>query len=270
VRSTSTQPPAVPIVDVVLEAARPPPRRRHLAVALIAAGAFHVAAFAIALRSSDSLESWAADLAVRIHGELARETVVEVAPPPPPPPPPPARPPPPPPERAPTAPRVAARPPPPAQAGQVIARAPGPAEPLDLTGDTFVTGTANAYAGGVTSSSGTNPLPVESRVVDPTSPPGPSVDLSRPAGLADVDWSDCGWPPNAQSSDLDRAVAVIRVDVRPDGTAASARIVRDPYPGLGFGELAVSCVLRKRVTPAQDASGRPIASSPLVNVRFTR
>ncbi len=262
------EPQVARIVDAVLEATRPPPRRRRLAFALVTAFLVHAGALAAALRSSDSLEGWAAELAMRIHQDLGRETVIELAPPPPPPPPVEKPPPPPPRERAPSAPRVAARPPPPAQAGQVIARQADPSEPRDLTGDTFVTGTANAYAGGVTSSTGTNPTAVESRVVDPRSPPSP--DLSRPVGLADVDWSDCGWPPTAQSSDLDQAIAVIRVEVRADGTAASARIVREPSPGLGFGDLAVTCALRKRFPPAQDRSGRPIAASPLVNVRFTR
>jgi hypothetical protein len=167
--------------------------------------------------------------------------------------------------------RLAKKPPPPAQAGRVIAREPGTSAPLDLTGNTFVTGTADVYAGGVTSSTGTNKEPVESRVVDPTSPPGPgAVDLSRPVGLADVDWSDCGWPPTAQASDLDWAVAVIRVEVRADGTAAGARVVADPNPGLGFGDLAVSCALRKHYPPALNAAGHAIPSSPLVKVRFTR
>jgi hypothetical protein len=254
------------VVDAVLEATRPPPRRRRLAFALVTALLVHAGALAAALVHGDSLEPWALDLAARIHDEFGRETVVETAPPPAPPPS--EKPPPPPREQpAPSSPHVAARPPPPAQAGQVIARAPGADEPRDLTADTFVTGTASAYAGGVTSSSGTSPRAVESRVVDPASPP--SANLSRPVGLTDVDWSDCGWPTIAQSSDLDQAIAVIRVVVREDGVPSSARVVRDP--GMGFGDLAVSCALRKRYPPAQDAAGRSIAAlSPPINVRFTR
>ena len=273
--SERSEPQTTRIVDVVLEATRPPPRRRRLAFALVTALLVHAGALAAALRSSDSLEPWAAELALRIHQELGRETIIEAAPPPPPPPPSPpevAKPPPRPPrERAPSTPRVAARPPPPAQAGQVIARVPDPSEPRDLTGDAFVTGTASAYAGGVTSPTGTNTKAVESRVVDPRSPPGPG-DLSRPLRIADEDYfRHCPWPPEAESADVDRVTVGTRIQVRSDGTTAHAEVVRDP--GMGFGEAAVACLLRAPRSVWQvalDQSGRPVAASRPFILEFRR
>jgi len=158
------------------------------------------------------------------------------------------------------------RPPPPAQAGRIIAQE-GPPAPLDLTGDTFVTGTAQAYAGGVTSPTGTNPKAVETSEVDPKAPPG-EPDRSHPVALADEDWR-CPWPHDAEAEQIDEQVAVVKVVVRTDGSAVSARIVRDP--GHGFGAAAIECALRTRFTPAADGAGRPIqAESPPVRVRFTR
>ncbi len=66
--------------------------------------------------------------------------------PPPAPPPPTAKP-----EEKQEAPRPVAHeatPPPPAQAGKVLTREADPNEPVDLTGDTIVTGNADGYAGG--------------------------------------------------------------------------------------------------------------------------
>jgi protein TonB len=263
---TAPQPQSVPIpriVDTVLGAAGPPPTRWLRALAGIAAVGIHAGLLALAVRSQGSLEPWAAELAMRIHAELGRETFVEPTPPPPPPPEPPPPEPEPPPRRAKAEPR--SEPPPPAQAGKVIAQDPGPAEPLDLTGNVFVTGTADAYAGGVTSSSGTNPQAVESRVVEPTAPPR---DLSAPVGLAEEDWR-CPWPALAESADVNHAVAIVKVRVRADGTPTEASVVSDP--GMGFGEAAVACALRARYQPARNSSGAAVASlSPPIRVRFTR
>jgi protein TonB len=261
------------IVDVVLEGRTDRPLGRA-ALALAAALAVHVGVFAWATAAGSSLDSWSAQLAASVHADLAREQVVEVTPPPPPKPPPepprvePAR------ERPalaksdrPVQRRADARPPPPAQAGQIIAREEGPRAPLDLTGEAFVTGTAQAYAGGVTSPTGTNPSPVETHQVDPTAPPG-EPDRSHPVRLADEDWR-CPWPREAEAEQIDEQVAVVRVVVRTDGTVASARIVRDP--GHGFGPAAVDCALRAQFTAAADAAGHPVqAESPPVRVRFTR
>jgi hypothetical protein len=269
-RGVPSGPGASRIVDVVLEATRPPPRRRRLALAVLTAFLVHAVALATALRSGDSLEPWAAALSARIHEELGRETLVETATPPPvpsPPKPPPAptR------ERTPAEPRVAARPPPPAQAGQVIAQAPGPDQPRDLTGETFVTGTADAYAGGVTSSTGTNPHPVESPVVDPTAP-AQVEDLSRPLGIADTRYFDhCPWPSGADSADVDRVAVAARIEVGPDGIADRVEVANDP--GLGFRRAAIDCLARAPPSVwsvALDRSGRPVRASSRFNLVFKR
>jgi protein TonB len=267
---TSGPPPR--IVDVVLAGRADHPLGRS-ALAISVALSVHVGLLAWATASGSSLEPWSAQLAARLHQELARERMVESARPPPPPPRPPA-----PAESPPQRPPLAraarpaqrradSRPPPPAQAGRIIAQEEGPHAPLDLTGNTFVTGTAQAYAGGVTSPTGTNPSAVESQQVDPSAPPG-EPDRSHPVGLADEDWR-CPWPHDAEAEKIDEELAVVRVVVRTDGTAVSARIVRDP--GHGFGAAAIECALRTRFTPAADAAGRPVqAESPPVRVRFTR
>jgi hypothetical protein len=252
----------------VLETTRPPPRRRRLAFALATAFLVHAVALGTALRSGDSLEPWAADLAARIHAELGREMLVETAPPPPAPPPPkpppaPTR------ERAPAEPRVAARPPPPAQAGQIIASASSPDEPRDLTGETFVTGTAEAYAGGVTSSTGTNPRAVESPVVDAE---GTAGDLSRPLGIADAGYFDhCPWPSGADSADVDRVAVAARIEVGPDGVADHVDVANDP--GMGFRQAAIDCLARAPRSVwsvALDRSGRPVRASSRFNLVFKR
>jgi protein TonB len=256
------------IVEVVLAGRLDRPLGRS-ALAVVLALSVHVGFLAWATASGESLGPWSAQLAARLHEEIGRERVVELTPPPPKPAPP-AEPPPPRQEVARAARhvlrRAGSRPPPPAQAGRIIAQE-GPPAPVDLTGDAFVTGTAQAYAGGVTSPTGTNPDAVETREVDPKAPPG-EPDRSHPVGLADEDWH-CPWPRDAEADQIDEQVALVRVVVRTDGTVASARIVRDP--GHGFGAAAVECARRTRFTPATDAEGRPIqAESPPVRVRFTR
>jgi protein TonB len=261
------------IVDVVLGADRPSPPRNVLIALLVAVG-LHVSLWLWASHSERSLESWSATLAARVHAELSREQVVELTRPPPPPPAPQEKPHPP----EPAAPKVhvvrphrevASRPPPPAQAGNIIAREPDPHAPADLTGETFVTGSATAYAGGVTSSTGTNPRAVQSREVDPRAPPGGGEpDRSRPVSLNEAEWS-CPWPREAEAEAIDEQTTIIRVLVHPDGTVESASLVRDP--GHGFGQAAVACAMHTRFEPAQDRSGKPIrAQSPPIRVRFTR
>jgi len=270
-RALPTGAPSPRIVDVVLAGRVDRPLGRSVLAGAIAISV-HLGLLAWTTASGSSLETWSAQLATRLHEELRRERVVELSPPPSPPPPPapPQTPPPPrqPPVRAAHLPRRAdPRPPPPAQAGRIIAQEEGPRAPLDLTGDTFVTGTAQAYAGGVTSPTGTNPNPVETREVDPKAPPG-EPDRSHQVALADEDWR-CPWPRDAEAEQIDEQIAVVKVFVRADGTAVSARIVRDP--GHGFGAAAVECALRTRFTPAADPTGRPIETeSPPIRVRFTR
>ena len=260
------------IVDVVFATQRRR-RRRWVPFAVISAVALHGFLFLWSTRSERSLESWSAELATRVHVELGREDFVEIVKPPTPPAPPPVLPKPSAPEKS-TLPKEhtdhASRPPPPAQAGAIIAQQPNPNVPVDLTGETFVTGTAAAYAGGVTAANGTNTVAVKTLNVDPNARPGHSTgpDESSPVRLEEEDWR-CPWPREADAEQIDEQVAVVKVVVRSDGTVESAMIVADP--GHGFGQAALICAKQTKFTPAHDRQGRPIFSkSPPIRVRFTR
>ncbi len=270
-RQVTSSTPRPRIVEVVFNAATPE-RRSWIIFAALVALVVHASLILWALRSERSLESWSADVAARVHAELAREQFVELAKPPPPPPPhPPEETPPPVPKarilRHPNQPVERSKPPPPAQAGNIIAREPKPDAPADLTGDTFVTGKASTYAGGITSSTGTNPVAVQTRDVDPHSPPG-QPDRSSAVSLEDQEWN-CPWPRQAEAEQIDEQTVVLRVVVRSDGAVERATILKDP--GHGFGQQAVACAMRTRFSPAHDRLGRPIgAQSPPIRVRFTR
>jgi protein TonB len=199
----------------------------------------------------------------------AEQTIELSAPPPPPPPPPPA---PPPPQETPPPKQKArvrqAAPPPPAQAGKIIAQEPDPNRPVDLTDRGLVTGSAQTYAGGYTSATGTNTHAVDTPVVDPQAKPAATSDRSHAVALTDDDWT-CPWPREAENQYQDEQIVVLRVEVRADGSVETARATSDP--GFGFGKAAVACALRTRFEPAADRDGRPIRStSPPIRVRFTR
>lgn len=151
----------------------------------------------------------------------------------------------------------------------MIAREPNPQTPADLTAETFVTGTAAAYAGGVTTATGTNPVAVQTREVDPRSlPRSGEPDRSISVSLEDPDWR-CPWPREAEADEIAQQIAIVRVVVRADGSVESAAILSDP--GHGFGETAVACAMQTRFAPARDRQGRAIRSqSPPIRVRFTR
>lgn len=253
------------LVDAVFGLPRPE-RRGRLAVALLAAGVGHGGLWLLAALSEPTLESWSAAVAAQVHAELSKVEAVELPRPPVPTP----TPPPPAPAPVPTAPRQAtvARPPPPAQAGNIVAQAVEPSGPVDLTQDTFVTGTAEAYAGGVTTSTGTSTTAVTAQEVAPGPQPTGPQDRSSVVGLDDDSWS-CPWPKDAEEQDIDEQLVVLRVTVRADGTAESASLASDP--GHGFGQAALACALATRFSPARDASGQAItARSPPIRVRFTR
>lgn len=269
------------IAELVFAAASPPPPRRHHA--LIVTALVHLGVAAAILGAQPTLETWSAEMAARVHDELTRLQLAEVETLPPPEPPPaepePAEPPPTEPAPAPAAPtaappRSAPARPAPARAARVVA---APAGALDLTGDVVVTGHASAYAGGVTTSSGTStrPVPQASREPPPPAPAPPGAprppaqrDRSRPVSLAGDEWN-CPWPDAAEGLAIDEQVAVIRVRVAVDGAVESAEVVSDP--GNGFGPAALSCARRTRFTPALDGEGRPLAArSPPIRVHFHR
>jgi len=265
------------IVDEVFAAQADGTRTRtrlRLMLAVLAAALAHGSLVLWAKATEPSLESWATELALRVHAELSKEQLVEMAKPPPPPPPP--APPPPAPrsavrEKLPEPPRAASHSAPqaPAQAAAVVVAEPAPNAPLDLTGETFVTGTATAYAGGVTSATGTSRTAARAVPAAPPAPQGERApDLSSKVALQEQDWQ-CPWPREAEGEPIDEQVVILRVVVRPDGSAERAALMRDP--GHGFGEAALACALRTRFAPARDRDGKPVKQqSPPIRVRFTR
>ena len=279
--------PASPrIVDLVFDPARAPQARRVPAAVIAALAHLGLALWIVGMQ--ESLEGWSADLAARIHDELTRVEIVDIAPPKPPPtqPPPsetaPAEPPPaepPPSETAPAAvpPEPAAAPTPrarikvgaaPAQAGKVVSAAPGA---LDLTGDVFVQGQGSAYAGGASTpgGTGTGHVPqVGTPQLPAAKPTAPARSRASSVSLRSGQWS-CAWPDEAISLPLDEMTATIRVTVRADGTVEASEVVQDP--GDGFAAAALRCARATRFTPATDPEGRPIrAVSPPIRVHFYR
>jgi|HubBroStandDraft_1064217.scaffolds.fasta_scaffold07026_4 periplasmic protein TonB len=227
-----------------------------LAMCLAGAGAYALALFV----SSTNPRSASAPQEIDVQEEA----------PAPPPPPPTAKP-----EEKPEAPRAVAHeapPPPPAQAGKVLTRAPDPNEPVDLTNDTFVTGNADGYVGGVTAANGTSKTPVrELAPVEKPAPPAPArpaVDRSRPAALAGgLQW-DCDFPDEANANQIDDAYVTIAVHVKSDGTVENVSVTSDP--GHGFARMARTCAQAKHFDPACDRDGNPIEATKSFRIHFSR
>ena len=184
------------------------------------------------------------------------------------------------PEPAPAPPPRAAPPPPPpapAQAAKVLTQEPDPNEPVDLTGNTIVSGNAEAYAGGVTAANGTSPTAVRSLAGPngvaggtgkPNAAPAPvGPDRSRRASIGGRDW-DCPFPPEADTAQIDDAYVLLQIDVRADGTASGVRVLKDP--GNGFGRQARICAPKRHYDTALDRDGNPIPQTIVANVHFTR
>jgi protein TonB len=156
----------------------------------------------------------------------------------------------------------AAPPPAPAEAAKVLTREPDPNEPIDLTGNTIVTGNADAYVGGVTATNGTSktavygatsPSGAPAAHTAPPAPPGP--DRSRVASVGSTEWN-APFPPEADALQIDEAYVTLQVNVRADGTAGEVRIIKDP--GNGFGRTARSYALGQHFAVALDHDGQPI------------
>jgi protein TonB len=167
----------------------------------------------------------------------------------------------------------------PAQAAKVLTAEPKPDEPLDLTGNTIVTGNAESFAGGFTASNGTNPnavhtMPSQAGVPGGTgnpqmaapAPPGP--DRSRAASLSGGSQWSCPFPSEADTAQIDEAFVSLQVDVQPDGTPTAVRITQDP--GNGFGREARRCAMNKHYQSALDHDGNPIAGTWKARVHFSR
>lgn len=255
------------IAEVIYETTPAVPQTRWLVGVLFAIAA-HVGVLITALESEPTLEFWASDLATHIHRELSRlhEAPLEPATPPPkppepPPPPPPQAKAPPPPANAPKAPPSAQPAAAPAQAAEVVAMDDAPA---DFTGTTIVTGSAQVYAGGVTSSTGTS-----TTAVPPTAEVAKEArSYAKAVEPTNGDWA-CPWPKEAERADVNDESATVRVWVEADGKPLSVRIVRDP--GFGFGAAAAACAMRERYLAARDAAGNAVrAESAPIRVTFSR
>jgi protein TonB len=256
--------------------------RTGLLIGLLSALIIHGAGARQAYLLTTGVGEWASALRAAIHDHLWTTYEVEV--PAPPAPPPPAEEKPDEPVKAPRPPAAAkaapAEPPPAAaQAGKVLTREAAPDEPVDLTGNAFVTGNADTYAGGVTASTGTDTRAVRDpnatgdgvrggKGTTKNAPAEEAADLSSgPALPPGGSWS-CPFPPEADTDQIDFQIVPILVTIGPDGSVLSAKVMTDP--GHGFGRAARECALRQRLVPARDRQGRPIAATAPLNVKFTR
>jgi periplasmic protein TonB len=279
--------------DEPLERALPDPLARVLEldsrsmkwgviIGMCGALAFHLAAAIEAGRLANGLGRWASDTRTEIHAYLSRYYDIEMLPPPPPPPPPEEKPP----EEAapkPVAVKAPSRerdapPPAPAQAGKILTQEPDPNEPVDLTGQGFVTGNAETYAGGVTANTGTSKSAVRNLNAVVGGVPGGTgtkvdavggPDLSRPPAVMGSSQWDCPFPAEADAEEINYQRVSLLIVVRPDGTPQDAKVIRDP--GNGFGREARKCALTRRYEPARDREGRPVlGTTPQVNITFQR
>jgi protein TonB len=255
-------------------------------IGLCGAVAFHIAAATEAARIANGMGRWAFEVRSEISAYLSKFYDIEMVEPPPPPPPPE----PPPEEKAPEpetpkpvavkapAPDKEQPPPAPAQAGKILTQEPDPNEPVDLTGQGFVTGNADSYAGGVTANTGTSKNAVRdlNAVVGGTpggtgtkvgAPLGP--DQSRPASVLGSSQWDCPFPAEADAEEINYQRVKLMIVVRPDGTPQDAKVIADP--GNGFGREARKCALTRRYEPARDREGRAVLGTiPQINITFQR
>lgn len=171
-------------------------------------------------------------------------------------------------------------PPPPAQAAKVLTAKEDPDEPVDMTGNGFVTGDGNGPGYGMVSAEGTGKEPTFNKAASLDGkeggtgtakgpPPPPPPDLSKsPTLVGSTSW-DCPFPPEADAEQIDQAVVSVIVTVRPDGSVQSVKVVNDP--GYGFGRAARICALARKFSPGLDKAGQPTTmATPPIRVRFTR
>lgn len=266
--------------------------RTGLSLGLAGALCSHLGLGIEAFRMSEAakLRSFAAAVHGNLQERLRRTMDLDLEEPPPPPEPEPApepEPPPPAPEPVKAVPVVKAPaqapapepPPPAAQAGQVLAAEPDPNEPLDLTGNTFVTGTGDRFVGGVTAANGTGQKPTRNRGAavngvengqgTVAAPAYQGVDLSRPAKWIGGRLQNCGFPTEADVAQINYMKLAIVVTLDATGKPTSVASVGGD-PGYGFFERARRCALADKFEPAYDKSGKPITTTLKMTVRFTR
>jgi protein TonB len=242
----------------------------------------HGAAGAQAAANLYEMENFSVAVSQYVKNLLKLQIDIDSTPPPPPPPPETPPPPEPEPEKAPPPPPAANEPPPPpapAEAGKVLTSEPDPDAPVDLTGDTIVTGDGE-FRGGITSSAGTAKTAVRDLKAQPggiatgtgTAPApitkAPEKDLSQAAMPMGTSWSDCGFPAEAQLDGVEFGIVKLVVTVTAEGRAKSVTILTDP--GSGFGNHARQCAMRRTYKPALDKMGQAVVSStPPFTVKFT-
>ena len=271
----SDRPPApagresIRIVDLIF-AGKPTGDPRRLAAGGLIVMALYAGVLTSVRHLGRSAGPWSAEMAARVHDAIAVERAVDVTPPPP------LQPPPTTPVAAPAiaAPRFArtphaavARPAAAAQAGKLAAVSP---EPIDFTGSAFVVGSGPTYAGGTTTSTGTNRTAANGPVALGGTGDGSVTARSRAraVSLDQAAWN-CPWPAEADAQQVNEQTVVLRVSVRSDGQAERVDVLSDP--GFGFGAAARLCALRTRFEPARDPGGLPVvALSPPIRVHFFR
>lgn len=171
-------------------------------------------------------------------------------------------------------------PPAPAEAQKVLTADPDPNAPVDLTGNTIVSGNSDTSPGGLTATNGTSKKPVYNPAAAATgvpggtgtgtAPPARKEDRSRMPGLlGSVDWNDCPFPGEADAEQIDQAFVMIQVKVKPDGSPENVTVVQDP--GHGFGREARKCAMRKKYSQGLDPDGNAIGGTTKpFRVRFER
>ncbi|MEZ4302170.1 MAG: hypothetical protein R3B70_45000 [Polyangiaceae bacterium] len=172
----------------------------------------------------------------------------------------------------------------PVQAAKVLTAPADPNKIEDLTDQGIVSGdNTDGPLGGQSSAVGTSTVITHNPSVSntgkpggtgtadkPPPPPPPKQDLSRAAGIVGGgSWSNCPFPDEADTDQVDYAQVTLIVTVRPDGTPQSVQVVADP--GHGFGRAARLCALARRYTAGLDRDGNAATmSTPPIRVTFSR
>jgi hypothetical protein len=172
----------------------------------------------------------------------------------------------PPPEPPPPIHRVPTKTPAAAAAGKVIAAAPTPERPLDMTSFDMVIGKGNVYSGGVTAASGTSLTAVTDATAGAR---GTGPGRARLAAPARKDWA-CAWPQEEEENTELRSVRVlVAVHVNRDGEPLSVDILG--AAAAPFERAVRQCALNEPYVFARDASGHAVpATTPPFSVHFFR
>jgi hypothetical protein len=96
----------------------------------------------------------------------------------------------------------------------------------------------------------------------------PALDLARQPQLAGgTSWS-CPWPAEADIEQTNYWQVPLLVVVAADGRPQTVTVLGND--GSGFGAKARACALRRLFSPALDRTGKPVAGSIKLNIKFTR